>query len=388
MPLASSTLSPLRLSLVVIALAAGTAHAAPPPQPAPAPPPAAPDSGAPEDVEPPTVPAAPAPSESEAAVAAMEPAPLQGATRLDADGLFESERRAYGLYLEGVTAFETDEDVDAAIAKWQEALATLPDERPYARSRGALALRLVLAHEKRFYRDGELDDIYRQVALLRGYQARLPEMFPDDPAARARRRDHAQVRIDQLHADLQRFAGDDSTIEEQLARSLRGEYEARGDDNWRADPADAGWRARPDDPRKEGTRASDREIAPERTQPEVTEPAATARKQGTGLLVSGAIVGVAGLAGVGVGAAGMVAASRANEFDPAQTPPQRREQIARGERGNVQAVVGLAAGGALTVVGVVLVATGAAKRKRSASKVALSPMRTPDGWGASITGRF
>ncbi len=316
----------------------------------------------------------------------MAPAPLSGSTRLDANGLFTSERRAYELFMEGLTALEAD-DEQLAIDKWEEAVAVLPDERPYARSRGALALRLAMAHEKRFYRHGELADVHRQVALLRGYQARLTEMYPDDAAARAQRHEHAQVRIEQLQADLQRFEGDDGTVEEQLDKSLRGEYEARSEEIWRTDLTDAGWHARPDDPRKAGRRAVDEEAAPEQKKPEPT-PQPVKRRAGTGLLASGAVLGAVGLAGIGVGVAGMVTASQANEFDPGQSPQQRREQLARGDRSNVQAVVGLAAGGTALVAGVVLLATGAAKRKRSPGTTALAPIRTPDGWGAAITGRF
>ena len=369
----STVAGPVALS---VALFCGPAGAAPPAVPE------APVEDAPEVETEAEVPL-PAPAST------IEAAPLDGATRLDADGLFESEQRAYALYMEGVHAFEDDADYDAAIDKWTEAVATLPDERPYARSRGALALRLVTAHEKRFYRDGDLDDLRRQSALLLGYQQRLPEMFPDDSAARSQRHDHAQLRIDEIAAELERIEGEHGTVEEQLDRSLRGEYEARGDDNWRPDPTDAGWHARPDDPRKASQQATDRELAPEHLEPQQDEEEPEPpRKEGTGLLVSGAVLGAVGLGGIGVGVAGMVSAARANTFDPAQTPMQRRAQIVQGERGNVQALVGLAGGGALTVVGIVLVATGAAKRKRSASNVALSPMRTAGGWGATISGRF
>ena len=291
--------------------------------------------------------------------------------------------------MEGVHAFEDEADYDTAIAKWTEAVEVLPDERPYARSRGALALRLVMAHEKRFYRDGDLDDMRRQSELLLGYQQRLPEMFPDDAAARAHRHEHAQVRIDQIEDELERIEGEHGTVEEQLDRSLRGEYEARGDENWRPDPTDAGWHARPDDPRKETQQATDREVAPEHLEPEdEVELPPPPKKKGTGLLVTGGVLGAAGLAGIGVGVAGMVTAARANSFDASQTPSERRAQIVRGERGNVQALVGLVGGGALTVTGIVLVAVGAKKRKSSPSNIAITPLRTAGGWGTAITGRF
>lgn len=318
------------------------------------------------------------------------PDPLDGARHLDADGLFESEQRAYQLYMEGVRALEEDLDPDVAIDRWQEALRVLPDERPYARSRGALALRLVTAYDMRFHRDGRIDDLRRQSALLQGYQQRLPEMFADDPAARAQRNDHARARVDEIDAELRRIAAVQGTVEEQLDKSLRGEYEARRDDVWRPDPTDAGWHARPDDPRRKERQATDSEVAPEEppAEPELDQP--KPKKEGTGPIAAGAVLGVAGLAGIGVGIAAMVTAAAANDFDASQTPSERRAQIARGNQANTRAVVGLAAGGALAAAGVALLAIGLTKRKKSAnaSPLAVHPTIGAGRWGLGLTGRF
>lgn len=317
---------------------------------------------------------------------AIEPDPLSGAQRLDADGLFESEQRAYRLYMDGVGILQNDEDPDAAILKWREALSVLPDERPYARSRGALALRLVTAYEWRFLRDGDLDDLRTQRALLEGYQQRLPEMFPDDAEERSQRHDHAQLRIDEIASELQRIGGDHGTAQEQLGRSLRGEYEGRGLARWRPDPTDMGWRARQDDPRKHARQAADAEAAPEQKFVAEEEPE-PAKKQGTGLIVTGTVVGLAGLASIGVGVGGMLRAAAANDFVPTQTPSARRAQIDRGNRGNIQSVVGLSAGAVLAVSGVVLVAVGAKKRRKS-STLNAGPVVGRTTFGIALAGRF
>lgn len=315
-----------------------------------------------------------------------EPAQLTGTTRLDADGLFDSEERAYGLYMEGLHALEDEEDADLAIAKWEEAVRVLPDERPYARSRGALALRLVTAHDLRFGQCGELSDLRRQRSLLLGYQARLGEMYPADVAARQLRHDRAQVRIDEIDDELQRIEGDHGTVEDQLDRSLRGEYEERAGDRWRPDPTDMGWHARPDDPRLHARQAADGEDAPEELVTEGDDE--PTKKAGTGLLVTGGVLTGLGLGGIGVGVAGMLIARRADVFDPKQAPDARREQMTRGENANVMAVTGLAAGGALAVTGVVLLAVGAKRRRTSTPRTAFAPAVSPGFTGITAVTRF
>ncbi len=309
--------------------------------------------------------------------------PLRGATGLDADGLFESEQRAYRLYMDGVGAL-ADDDPETAIAKWQEAVAVLPDAPPYARSRGALALRMVVAYDERFHRDGSLDDLRIQRTLLQAYLRRLPEMFPHDEDARAQRQAHVRVRIDEIDADLARFEVEHGTTEEQLDKGLRGEYAGVIDRQWSPDPTDMGWHPRPDDPRLSGEQGSDHEIAPEEVE---RPPTQASRPKGTGLIVAGSITTAVGLAALGAAFGGMAMASGASEFDPDQDPMDRRAQIARGNQGNLLAVAGLAAGGSLVAGGVAMLAIGLRKRKRSASAIAW----TPDFGavvGASVRGRF
>ncbi|MEM6993092.1 MAG: hypothetical protein AAF721_21445 [Myxococcota bacterium] len=90
---------------------------------------------------------------------------------------------------------------------------------------------------------------------------------------------------------------------------------------------------------------------------------------------------------VEVGVAGMVAASQASNFSADDSPSDRRAQIARGDRGNAQAVAGLAAGGVGVIVGIALLASGAKKRRGSTS-TAVVPFVRRGLAGVHVAGRF
>ncbi len=318
---------------------------------------------------------------------APQPAPLEGARRLDADGLFDAEQTAYASYMQGQRALD-EGDPNAAIDAWEKGVRALPDERPYARSRGALALRLVTAHEARYRLEGDIADLRRQIALLEGYRARLSEMFPDDAELRQRKDGLAAEQIERIEAEIERTEGDHGTVDEQLERSLRGEYADRNDAAWGFDATDVAWHPRPDDPRKHEAQATDAEVAPEQVT-NADEPAPLQpRKRGTGLIVTGALLTGAGVAGFAVGGAGMAAAAAANDFDEMQTPTQRRQQIASGNAANQRAVIGLSAGAALTVTGIVLIAVGAKRRKASPSALAVLPSLGRGRAGWVIEGSF
>lgn len=316
-----------------------------------------------------------------------EPAALEGARRLDAEGLFDAEQAAYTHYMEGQRALDAG-DPNAAIAAWEQGVQTLPDERPYARSRGALALRLVLAHEARYRLEGDIADLRQQIALLGGYRARLSEMFPDDTELRQRKDQLATAQIERIEAEIDRTEGEHGTADEQLERSLRGDYVDRNDAAWGFDATDVAWHPRPDDPRKHEAQATDAEVAPEEIANADESPPLEPRKRGTGLIVTGALLTGAGIAGIAVGGAGMAAAAGANDFDEMQTPTDRRQQIADGNAANLRAVIGLSAGAALAVTGVVLIAVGAKRRKASPSALAVLPKLGRGRAGVVLQGSF
>lgn len=318
----------------------------------------------------------------DAPAAVIEPAPLTGATRLDADGLFRAEETAYGGFMAGQRALDQD-DIDEARRLWTDAIATLPDERPYAGSRGALAMWLALAAQAEYARDGSMDALRTEVSLLQGWLARLPELEPDDAGRRASLDTLMQARIDAVRAQIDWELAEHGDADAQLAKSLEGGYETREFEAWRPPTELLAWKPRADDPRAGVHQASENEEAPEKVSPEVIDE--PERPSGTGLIVGGSVLLATGLAGAIVGALGMRNAAAANTFDATGTPAQRREQMADGERGNQTAVVGLSAGGALLVAGVTMLAIGAKRRKRS---MRILPETSAHHIGLSIEGRF
>ncbi len=312
----------------------------------------------------------------------IEPAALDGATRLDAEGLFRAEETAYEGYMAGQQALDAG-DIEGARRHFDDAVATLPDERPYAGSRGALAMWLVLAAQAAYSRDGSMDALRAEVGLLRGWLARLPELEPDDAERRASLKTLVQARVEAVRAQIDWELAEHGDADAQLAKSLEGGYETNTFGPWRPPTALLAWKPRPDDPREGVRQATEAEEAPEKLAPQLADE--PTRPRGTGLLAGGSVALAAGIAGVVVGALGMRNAAAANTFDAEQTPAQRRAQMVDGERGNVTAVVGLSAGGALLVTGITMLAVGARRRGRS---LQISPQATARHVGVSVGGRF
>jgi len=103
------------------------------------------------------------------------------------------------------------------------------------------------------------------------------------------------------------------------------------------------------------------------------------------MVAAGSVLLGASMAGFAVMAVGASRAARANDFDPMQTPDQRRAQIGDGRTGNALAVAGVVSGAALLVPGIVLVAIGARRMKRTPGAHA---RLLPTPGGVAITGRF
>lgn len=356
-----------------------------PTAPVPALPPPA-EAAEPEEPAEPAEPADPAePSTTAPAPQPIDADPLTGSTNLDPNGLVEAEDHAYEVYLDGLRAWNND-DPEAALASWEHAVRLLPDGGAYAQSRLALAMRLVLAYERRFRHRGNLDDLRRQISLLKGYQERLPQLSSLDDATARQYWVHAQQRIEEIERELARFEQEPGSREEQLAKSLRGEFDPWQEMSWQPTPEQLGWHRRSDDPRNSGAQAQENEAAPPRDELEPEQKHGV--RPGTVLIALGAASGLLGLGGLGVGVAGLVRAREANDFELLQSPSQRREQIARGHQGNAMAIAGPAAGGALAVAGVVMLAVGSARRKRSQTTVALTPSGGLRSWTLSVTNRF
>ncbi len=304
--------------------------------------------------------------------------PLAGPRGLDPDALVQGENDAYRLYMEGKRRLDAGE-LEAAEHAFADALRVLPDERPYARSRGSLALWWVRAHVALFESTGDLALLEREEAILAAYVERLDGIAtsPDD---RAHKQELVQQRRDEIEAARRLRAAADDDVETQL-RSEHAGYQAS---TWHPDTLqDLGWYPRRDDPRKRSKQATD-DVGPE---PERDDELAQgrSRRPGVGMVVGGALSLAAGVAGLSVMGVGIARGSRANDFDPGQSPMERRAQIVAGIDANTMSMTSAIAGGVVLAAGVVLTSVGIVRmRKHSApaggSRVALGP------WG--LRGRF
>ena len=306
--------------------------------------------------------------------------PLAGAEGLDPRGMVESEQAAYELYLEGVKAYEATR-FSAAKDAFERAARTLPDLPPYGRSRGALGLWLARCHARLYEESGELQLLELESALLHAYRSRLREAATDG-TDRTHKQALVEQRLEELAHEQALRTEDHGDLETQLARSIRGEYDGAKVSRWSPTMNDLAWHFRPDDPRPRTIQQDESE----RVGPDALGPTESVRRPGTGLIVGGTLGMVAGVAGLGVMAVGMTQAASANGFDPADDPASRRAQIARGERGNAMAVVGVVAGSALLVSGAILVGLGVKKRRATQATAQLSV--GPTGALLGVRGRF
>ncbi len=326
-------------------------------------------------------PAAPEPTVPAVAEPAVAPAgdPLAGPRGLDPDALVAGEDAAYRSFMRGKRSFEGN-DFDAALLAFGDALRQLPDERPYAKSRGALALWSARCHGQLYGLRGDTTALDREVELLQSYAARLGDIARD-ATDRAAKQALVDTRLQQIADERARIAAEHGAVDEQIDRSLRGEYAGVDTKEWQPRVEDLAWVRRPDDPRPKGKQDHDDEDA-RRKQEEQAE--ARTRKPGTGLIAGGAVALGIGVAALAVMGAGMARAHAAEDFSPTQTPDDRRAQIGRGIAGNAMSITGAVAGGVLVVTGAVLVGLGVKKRRNTS----LAPTASRRGAGVSLTVRF
>jgi hypothetical protein len=310
--------------------------------------------------------------------------PLAGAAGLSPQEMVDGEAAAYRHFMAGQRAAEAL-DVDAAIESFREALRVLPDEPPYGPSRGSLALRLALAYAAKYGDTADPAFLAAQETVLNAHLARLREIRPSDPAARESLRASVQARLSELAAERERIATDHGATEEQLAKSLRGEYREDEGPAWAPASEDLRWYPRPDDPRPRARQTDEGETAPEEQIVVAPEPA---RRRGGGLVAAGSVALGAGVAGLAVMGVGLGRARAANDFDPTASPMQRLEQIERGRQGNAMTVVGALSGSVLLATGIALVAVGAKRMRERPRATALAPFATPTHAGIVLTGRF
>jgi hypothetical protein len=324
--------------------------------------------------------AAEPPAIAEPPVGAPATDPLAGPRGLDPDRLVAGEEAAYRSFMRGKQAFEAN-DYDTALVAFADALRQLPDERPYARSRGALALWSARCHGQLYGLRGETSSLDREQALLDGYLARV-DAIAQDADDLAAKRALVDQRLQQIAEERTRIAGEHGAADEQIDRSLRGEYDGVDATAWQPGVEDLAWVRRRDDPRPRIEQDRDDEQA--RQQLHDAEPKRT-RKPGTGMIAGGAVALGVGIAALAVMGAGMARAHGAESFPATQSPEQRREQIGRGLTGNAMAIAGAVTGGVALVAGAVLIGLGVKQRRRATS---LAPTASRRGAGLSLMVRF
>lgn len=304
---------------------------------------------------------------------------LAGPRGLNPDALVRGEDAAYQAYMRGKRAFEAN-DFDRALVDLTDALRLLPDEAPYARSRGSIAMWMIRCHGARYSLRGDLGELDREVVLLDAYTSRLDGIAAgaEDHQAKAALIEARRIEITR---ERERVSGEHGDVDTQIDRSVRGDYEGAVTTTWEPRVEDLAWYRRRDDPRPKGEQID--EIDPIKREAE-----GPGRRAGTGLIAGGAASLGVGLGALGVMAAGMARGSGAESFSEGQTPAERREQIGRGVSGNTMSIAGAAVGSAAVIAGAVLIGVGVKRRRAESRRLSISPAAGRHGGGVSMTVRF
>ncbi len=264
-------------------------------------------------------------------VRAQDPAPVTAEPTED-PALAEAKR----LYDEGLADYETFE-YEGAIEKWTLAFGKLGATADTAEMRNAIVYNIARAREKAYEQSGDIGHLRKAKALLERYVAEetaTDAHEPDDVAT-------ARARVEELGARIA-----------ELERAAK--------------PA----------PAPATTPADDRD------QP----------RPGRGFVIAGSVLTAVGV-GLVVGGvtAGAVLGKQADrdvaEFDTVGEEDERTDTIDDGQKANLLLITSAAAGGALAITGVALLAVGLAKR-RKAARTAVVPALSPSLVGLSVRGRF
>lgn len=255
----------------------------------------------------------------------------------------EALTEAQSLYTEGLTHYETL-DYDLAIESWKRALGRLRDadastpERAasIAAARNAIVYNIARAQEKAFEQDHDVARLKKAKGLLEVYVGEIAASEADEIAK-------ANARIEELAARI--------ATAEKKPEAPPPKVEPRTD-----------------------------------TTPE--------KPRGRGLVGGGAAMLVAGLGLVAGGVtAGVLMSGRAEErlpeLDQLADEEARRDEIARGKRGDTMLIACAVSGGALAIGGAAMLAVGAVRMKKSRSSGrAAVPMLGPGFAGIALGGRF
>ena len=273
------------------------------------------------------------------------------------DGILD---RVSQLAQEGQTRFETA-DFAAAIDLWTQAYGVLPDEPKYSKRRNVLAYQIAQACLEAYTLDPKQLSYLRKAERL--FDTYLATIDPKDRTTRTRVEGTLTELREKIRLAEEREAAAEAAAREQ-ARVAAANAQARSDEQARDEAA-----------RQDTTRRA----APDRSRP---------------LLIAGGVLLGSGGALLGVMGYGLAWGARVDR-DGAKlrtdgvTDPQRYTDLRTdGYTANNLAIATAAIGGTLAIVGIGLLAAGAASRKRARSAVALAPSWQPGGAGLTLTGRF
>lgn len=252
---------------------------------------------------------------------------------------------AQALYGEGLTHYETL-DYDLAIDKWKQALGRLraaatgtPEQAAsVAAARNAIVYNIARAQEKAFDQD-------KDVARLKKAKGLLERYVEDIAAGTSDSEDVAKARA--------RIAELSARIEQAEAKP---------------EPAIT-------------------------TPPEPVRTDAPAKPRGRGLVGGGSALLVAGIGLIAGGAsAGSLMTTRAErrvpELDELADEPERRDELARGTRGDVILIACAVSGGVLALGGIAMIAVGATRMRSRAPRAAATPAIGRGFAGVVLRGRF
>jgi tetratricopeptide (TPR) repeat protein len=279
----------------------------------------------------------------------------------DADGtdpLTESK----GLYQDGKSKYDLF-DYDGAIDAWSKAYAVVPESEDARPIRNALVFNLAVAQRKAFDLDGDVTRLKKAKLLIERYLKEYQQLYGIDPNT-AEETAESRAKLAEIEA-------------------LLAEREAK------PEPVPPPGPTTEPEPTPE----------PGPTAPVVDE--AAVKKARTLLIAGGVVAGLGLVTGAVVGGLGAAQGQAAEDEiidNPLQLGTTRATRIADGRNANTLAIAGAAAGGALLVVGVIVLGVGAAKLKRAkagdaqARKLHLAPVATAHAGGSygglSFGGRF
>jgi hypothetical protein len=274
------------------------------------------------------------------------------------DGILD---RVSQLAQEGQTRFETA-DFAAAIDLWTQAYGVLPDEPKYSKRRNVLAYQIAQACLEAYTLDPKQLSYLRKAERL--FDTYLATIDPKDRTTRTRVEGTLTELREKIRLAEEREAAAEAAAREE-ARVAAADAQARSDERTRDE-------------------AARQDTTPRRADPDRSRP----------LLIAGGVLLGSGGALLGVMGYGLAWGARVDR-DGAKlktdgvTDPQRYIELrADGYTANKLAIATAAIGGTLAIVGIGLLAAGAASRKRARNAVALAPSWQPGGAGLTLTGRF